>query len=155
MRNLPLLLCAAALAGCAATMAPQDSSGPVAVVQRIYILPDPNFDAFYDSTLRHDFYTPATIALIEAAERCFKQAYGMDDLDYNYIVPGNDAQLSNLQLAELANDGRTARVEVRFRNGREKVLMDFYLERMDGRWLINDVAHGNGTLRASAEAACD
>lgn len=143
------------LGGCQSVAKQQTPSGPVALLQRIYTLPVPNFDAFYDRELRHVFYTQDIIEDIEQAEHCFKETFGLDDLDFNYIVPGNEYNLSNLQMAELGNDGRTARIEVRFKNGEEKVLLDFYLENQNGQWLIGDVAPGDGRLSSSVKLACN
>ena len=133
------------------------AQGPAAVVRGLYTLPDPDFGAFHDAARRGAYYTPRIVALIAAGEACYRREYGMDHLDFDYIVPGQDYDVRNLDIALLERSDADARVLVTFDNFDEHVTLEYRLEQIGGRWLIADTLVrevGADTLFEALRNAC-
>jgi hypothetical protein len=128
---------------------------PLTLVQRVYRLPDPDFGVFYDKKRRRQFYTPRIVRLIAEKEACFKAKFKMDELDFNYIVPGQDYAIRSLTLSLLKQDEGSARVRVEFSGPDTKARLDYHLENDAGRWLVDDVVIGpNDSLSKSLDGPC-
>lgn len=128
---------------------------PLTLMQQIYRLPDPDFDVFYDKKRRRQFYTARIVRLIEKKEACFRQKFKMDELDFNYIVPGQDYKIHSLTLSLIAHDEGSARVRVELSGPDTKAGLDYRLENDAGRWLVDDVViDADNTLSKSLDGPC-
>ena len=129
---------------------------PEDVVRRIYTLPDPNFDAFYDAAQRPQYYSGRIVRAAEAKERCFKKKFDMDHLDFDYIVPGQDHDIRDFHLELVENTGSDAKVKVRFQNfpDTEPVEFMYHLKRASERWLIDDTVYNGRALTESLMGDC-
>lgn len=129
---------------------------PEDIVRQIYTLPDPNFDAFYDPAQRPLYYTGRIVHAAEAKERCFKKQFGMDHLDFDYIVPGQDHDIRDFHLELVENTGSDAKVKVRFQNfpGIELAELMYHLKRVGERWLIDDTVYDGRALSESLMGDC-
>ena len=74
------------------------------LVQRIYTLPDPYFEAFHDPEIRPDFFTARIDALTRKAVACYQEIWQMDHLDFDPIVPGQDYDIDPLQGRIILNE---------------------------------------------------
>jgi len=127
---------------------------PLQAVQRIYTLPDPDFGVFENPERRVDYYTPRIVALTAQQEACYKKKFGMDHLDFNYIVPGQDYDISDLRAKLLRKDGDDALVQVNFHNGFSPIEMQFHLKNMKRGWLIDNVIYGESSLQQDLTHPC-
>ncbi|NMM43592.1 DUF3828 domain-containing protein [Rhodospirillaceae bacterium KN72] len=136
--------------GCAST----DESDASAVLQRLYTLPDPDFAAFHDDQRRPAYYSPRIHALALAKTACFQQVFGMDGLDFDYIVPGQDYDIRDLSIETISQSGDAATARVAFVTMGEAVTLDYSLLRVDGRWLIDDTMYDGHSLAGDLAAPC-
>ncbi|MCF3630504.1 hypothetical protein RJ527_04560 [Thalassospiraceae bacterium LMO-SO8] len=87
-----LLLLAASVADVDAGSGGTDD--PLAVLKRIYVLPNPYFDAFHDREERPKFYTRRIHEQALRMEACVYRQFKMEHLDYDFIVPGQVSETS-------------------------------------------------------------
>ena len=128
---------------------------PLALVQSIYRLPDPDFQAFYDKQRRLKYYTPRILALMAKKEACYLKKYKMNDLDLNYIILGQDYDIRRLALALLKEDGAAAIVRVEYSGPQTKGRLDYYLKRGANGWRVDDVSIGaHDTLSRALTGPC-
>lgn len=131
------------------------ANSPEGIVRRIYTLPVPNFSAFHEPAQRDEFYSPATSDLIAEAENCVADRLGLPHLEFDFIVPGNDFQLTDLEVSLPEPMGaQSADVLVSFRNGGEFQQLLYQLQRRQQQWRIHDVRFQSLTLRGELRAAC-
>ncbi len=67
--------------------------------------------------------------------------------DFDHLIDGQDWRLSGLSVTETANDGRTARLDVSFRNFDTAVRFDFTMVKEAGGWKIDEIEGGGGESR--------
>jgi hypothetical protein len=127
---------------------------PLEVLGRLYTLPDPNFEAFHDPEIRPGFYTPRIDGLIRHQVDCVQKQYGMEDLDYDFIVPGQDYEIVGLRITLLSREGNRAKAEVAFTNFDEAISLTYDLESLGGHWLIDDVTYQGDRLSKLLETPC-
>tara|TARA_R110002110_G_scaffold387396_1_gene599253 strand:+ start:10287 stop:10790 length:504 start_codon:yes stop_codon:yes gene_type:complete len=137
-----LLLLAASVADAGAGSGGTDD--PLAVLKRIYVLPTPYFDAFHDREERPKFYTRRIHEQALRMEACFHERFKMEHLDYDYIVPGQDYNLSNLKITLVSRSGEEAAAKVTFASMGEGHEVTHTLRRVAGHWLIDDSAFASG-----------
>lgn len=156
----PLPISIALLSGAVLAMTPLGGRAaaadhPLAQVQKIYRLPDPDFSVFHDKQRRRQFYTPRIVRLIITKEACFRTKFKMDELDFNYIVPGQDYDIRELRLSLRELHESTAIVRVEYSGPGTSGRLDYYFENDSGRWLIDDVIVApDDTLAKSLSAPC-
>ncbi|KZB54244.1 hypothetical protein AUP41_20010 [Thalassospira xiamenensis] len=131
-------------------------SEPAAIelLEQVYTLPDPNFMAFHDPLLRRSFFTEEIADLIDAKEACYEQAFGLSHLDFDYIVPGQDYSLDNLQISQIGQSGNQTVLLVRFENFGEKVDLLYNLQRTHAGWRIADTIYGKFSLKSDLSIKC-
>ncbi len=130
------------------------ANSPEGLLQRIYTLPVPNFTAFHDPAERDEFYTRSTSELISEAERCVADSPGLPHLEFDFIVPGDDFQLAELEISLQDQGDIRASVLVSFLNGGKPQRLFYELQRQQGQWLIHDVHFQESSLRGELQAAC-
>lgn len=128
---------------------------PTAALQRIYTLPDPNFAAFHDTSQRPDHYTARIHEAALEKEACYRKAWGTNDLDFDFIVPGQDYKIERFDIVVLSQQDDAATASVRFENFGDAYDMRYSLKRSDGQWLIDDVAYDGQTLFGALSSPCD
>jgi hypothetical protein len=132
-------------------------SAPEALVQRIYTLPNPDFGAFIEPERRPQFYTDRIHTRAKRMERCYAEKFGMDFLDIDFIVPGNDYDIAELSITLLQSQRRTALVRVNFNRSAgivDPIELFYHLKLTRSGWRINDVSYGNETLAQALWANC-
>lgn len=131
-------------------------SEPAAIelLEQVYTLPDPNFRAFHEPLLRRSFFTEEIADLIDAKEACYKQAFGQSVLDFDYIVPGQDYSLDNLQISQIGQSGNQTVFLVHFENFGEKVDLLYTLQRTRAGWRIADTIYGKSSLKNVLSIKC-
>ena len=136
---------------------PVQISAPEALLWRIYTLPNPYFDAFINPKVRPDFYTSRIHVSAEHMERCYLRKYGMDFLDIDYIVPGNDYDIRDLSITTLEQKPKSAVVRVAFnRSGDlvDPIELRYRLVMTSEGWRINDVIYEKSSLSKDLRAPC-
>lgn len=142
-----------ALAACSTARDGHDDA--IHLVQRIYTLPDPYFEAFHDPEIRPDFFTARIDALTRKAVACYQEIWQMDHLDFDPIVPGQDYDIRHFTLTETARDAKTASIDVSFFSMNEEVWRGYELVRTPQGWRIDEVRQEMGeTLTIALERAC-
>jgi hypothetical protein len=90
--------------------------------------------------------------MIEAAERGALQRYGLDELDFNPVVPGQDWDLSDLTISDPVFDGDRAAMTVRFVNrfGDRATYHELRYELVGSgeSWLIDEIVTDGSALSA-------
>jgi hypothetical protein len=128
-----------------------------ALMWRIYKLPDPDFGAFIDPERRPEFYSARIHNLAKRMERCYAKKYGMDFIDIDYIVPGNDYDIKDLSIEVTKSNRKTAVVQVRFnRSGpiHDPIQIDYYLEMTPNGWRIDNVQYEKHNLAKDLAGKC-
>jgi len=136
---------------------PMHISEPEALLWRIYTLPNPYFDAFINPKIRPDFYTSRIHVRAERMERCYLKKYGMDFLDIDYIVPGNDYDIRDLSITTLEQKAKSALVRVAFNRSRDMIdpiELRYRLVMTSKGWRIDDVSYGKLTLSKDLRPPC-
>ncbi|MCC6914301.1 MAG: hypothetical protein IT566_11410 [Rhodospirillaceae bacterium] len=136
---------------------PVEISAPEALVRRIYTLPDPDVGAFIDPQRRPAFYTSRIHSRALRMERCYAKKYGMDFLDIDYIVPGNDYDITDLSFTLVNSTRRAATINVRFNRSAgaiDPISLFYHLKLTRGGWRIDDVAYEKETLAKSLSGKC-
>ena len=64
--------------------------------------------------------------------------------DFDHLIDGQDWKLSDFTVRETGNDGRTASLEVAFRNFDKPVHFVFTMVKEAGGWKIDEMAGGDG-----------
>ena len=127
---------------------------PLKFVQWIYELPNPRFMIFEDGRMRPHYYTKRLVQLTAGRERCYKEEFHMDWLDFNYIVPGNDYEIKNLCIKELWQEGDMAKILVMFENLGEKQRLEYLLRRGNASWMIDDIFTERASLSRDLSLWC-
>lgn len=129
---------------------------PLKFVEWIYRLPNPRFMIFEDGRIRPHYYTKRLVQLTAGRERCYKEEFHMDWLDFNYIVPGNDYDIKNLHVEKLWQDGDMAKILVMFDNLGEKQRLEYLLRREDEDkgWMIDDIFMESASLSQDLSVWC-
>lgn len=136
-RRALLTAFAAAIPGLALA---QSADDPVATVREFYAVANETNDLrFFTAGLRRLF------------ERQRRRARELDSplpgLDADYLCNCQEEQdnwKTTLRYEQIARSGAVARVRVRFHNFQDREAL-FTLNRENGRWLIDDIRHQNGT----------
>lgn len=130
------------------------ANSPLGLLRRLYTLPDPDFGAFHDPERRAGFYTPRIGDLVARAEECYRKRWGMTDLDFDFIVPGQDYDIRRLNIAVTEQQSNSAKARVAFDSMGDAVELYYTLDRIDGKWLIDDVVHEGRYLSKALGLAC-
>lgn len=136
---------------------PLHISEPEALMWRIYTLPNPDFGAFIDPERRPEFYSARIHKLAKRMERCYAKKYGMDFLDIDYIVPGNDYDIRNLSIELVKTQRKMAIVQVRFnRSGpiHDPIKLDYHLALTPNGWRIDNVRYEKNNLAKDLSGRC-
>lgn len=127
---------------------------PLKFVQWIYRLPNPRFMIFEDGRIRPRYYTERMVQLTTGRERCYKQEFHMDWLDFNYIVPGNDYDIKNLHIEKSWQEDDMAKVLVMFESLGEKQRLEYLLRHEGKSWMIDDIFTETGSLSKDLSLWC-
>lgn len=130
------------------------AQNPLSPLHEIYVLPTPDFGAFHDKRRRPNFYTARIHETALAKEDCFRRTWGMDDLDFDFIVPGQDFKIDRFDIAILSQQGDAATASVRFENLGEAYDLRYSLKRSEGNWLIDNVSYNDRTLLEALSSPC-
>ncbi len=130
------------------------TNSPLGLLRRIYTLPNPDFNAFHDPERRSIFYTARIDKLVKRAENCYRARWGMTDLDFDFIVPGQDYYIRGLDITITEQQYDFARARVIFDNMDEPIVLYYYFHCLDGRWLIDEVVYQGRPLSKALELAC-
>jgi hypothetical protein len=86
-----------------------------------------------------DIYSPRLQALW--ADEARDAAGEVGRIDFLFWINGQDGTVSHVRIRTAPVEGRADRqiVSVRFRNGARPEALDFYFERLDGAWRLDDV----------------
>lgn len=118
----------------------QSADDPVATVREFYAVANENTD------LR--FFTAGLKRLFERQRRRARELDSpLPGLDTDYLCNCQEEQdnwKTTLRFDQIARAGTVARVRVRFHNFEDREAV-FTLNRENGRWLIDDIRHQNGT----------
>lgn len=128
---------------------------PGSLLESLYTLPDPNFMAFHDPSLRRSYFTTEISNLIDAKEACYERVFGMSNLDFDYIVPGQDYILSNLEISPIEQTRDQATFLVQFENFSEKVDLTYNLQRTAFGWRIADTIYDKNHLKDDLASPCE
>ena len=132
-------------------------SAPEALVRSIYTLPDPDFEAYTNPERRPDYYTPRIHALATQNQRCHVEKYGMEQADMSLIVPGQDYDISRLQITLVSMHKSNAEVRVRFNRFRQKVdpvELRYQLTNGQTGWRIDNVLYANTSMLEALSKPC-
>lgn len=127
---------------------------PLKFVEWIYRLPNPRFMIFEDGHIRPHYYTKRLVQLTAGRERCYKEEFHMDWLDFNYIVPGNDYDIKNLRIEKLWQDGDMAKILVMFDSLGGKQRLEYLLRRENAGWMIDDIFMEGASLSQDLSLWC-
>lgn len=140
------------------SVAPEPARGPDEAVRRLYTLPDPDFAAFDDPARRPDHYTPKIVRRAGAMEACYRQKYGQDWMNFNFLVPGQDYDIRNVRVGTQSEGRRTAIVHVEFFNGDfdgdKQISLIYHMRKIDGRWLVDDVVYAGASFARVLTGSC-
>lgn len=128
---------------------------PEAVLNTIYNLPTPNFGAFQDKFQRPDFYSARIHEAALKKEACYQKTWGMNNLDFDFIVPGQDYKIDRFDIVLLSEQGDDATANVHFENMGRTYDIRYSLVRTGGRWLIDDVSYDGRTLFEALSSPCE
>jgi len=129
---------------------------PLKFVEWIYTLPNPRFMIFENGRIRPKYYTARMVKLTAGRERCYKEEFHMDWLDFNYIVPGNDYNITNLYIEKLWQEDNMAKTLIMFDNLGEAQRLEYLLRRedKDKGWMIDDIFTASGSLSHDLSLWC-
>lgn len=130
------------------------ANSPLGLLRRLYSLPNPDFDAFHDPERRGGFYTPRIDDLATRAEECYRARWGMTDIDFDFIVPGQDYDIQGLDITVTEQQHNFATASVTFGNMGEAIELYYKLHRLDKKWLIDEVVYQGRPLSKALELAC-
>lgn len=126
------------------------------VVRRIYTLPDPDFGVFVDARRRPTVYTPRIVEMAARMDVCYQTKYGMTELDFDFIVPGQDYDIRSAHVTLVRQTDEAAEVQVVLMNPDTPVAIDYRLRRIDGEWRVDDVLFfgGEASLAKTLAGPC-
>lgn len=128
---------------------PRVSIAPDEVVRRIYTLPDPDFGVFAEPRRRPEVYTPRIVQLAARMDACYRAKYGMAELDFNFIVPGQDYDIRSAHVGLVRQTDTEAEVRVVLMNPDTPVAIEYRLQRINGDWRVDDVLFFDGETSMS------
>lgn len=145
LRQLAVISALLVLFACTEAHHSDARDNPEVLLQRIYTLPIPNFEAFSDPKIRPQFYSAKLHGLALSMEECYKQTYGQDMLDFDFIVPGNDfGDISHFDIQPVSVTADKAQMKVMYEDFTGAVRIDYFLIHTPHGWRINDVVDGEG-----------
>ncbi len=115
---------------------------PHAIVQALYVpyvgphAQDGPSDSAEDAIRR--YAAPGLKHLIDADDACMKREQGICNIDFDFLIAGQDGAPSHLTLSEDAVAADSQVVHARFDNG-GPVEVRFHFVRQGGAWKIDDV----------------
>ena len=130
------------------------ANSPLGLLRGIYTLPDPDFNTFHAPERRRIFYTPRIDKLVTRAQECYRARWGMMDLDFDFIVPGQDYDIQGLDIAITEQQYGSAKARVAFENMGEPIALYYEFHRLDGKWLVDEVVYRGRQLSQALELAC-
>ena len=142
-RGLLITIGAAATLITSATAFAQQGAGaaPTALIEsiyRLYIKTDKNSTKTPDQYTRA-WYSAKIRAKIAEIEKACKKREDICWPDSDFLVDGQDFEIRDLKVREVARTDRDATVEAKFRNFAEPHAMTFTLVRENGRWVIDEM----------------
>lgn len=134
-------------------VAPRVSIAPDEVVRRIYTLPDPDFGLFAEAHRRSEVYTPRIVRLAAQMDACYRAKYDMAELDFNFIVPGQDYDIHSAHVRLVHQTDIEAEVRVVLMNPDTPEVIKYRMQRIDGEWRVDDVLFFGGEVSLSKTLA--
>lgn len=132
---------------------PRVSIAPDEVVRRIYTLPDPDFGVFAEPRRRSEVYTPRIVQLAARMDVCYRSKYGMENLDFNFIVSGQDYDIRSAHVGLVRQTDTEAEVRVVLMNPDTPEVIKYRMQRIDGEWRVDDVLFFGGEVSLSKTLA--
>ena len=128
---------------------PLAANAPEDVVRSIYTLPDPDFGVFAEPHRRPEVYTPRIVQLAARMDACYRAKYGMAELDFNFIVPGQDYDIRSVHVGLVRQTDTEAEVRVVLMNPDMPVVIEYRLQRINEDWRVDDVLFFGGETSMS------
>lgn len=147
MRRRSWILLALALAAAPGSAGAAEADA-VATVKRIYagyLKPGGDLASSPDQLAPKLYSARRRAQLAQLKKACAGKDWCLPDFDH--LIDGQNWKLSALTVNEQGNDGRTARLEVSFRNFDTAVRFDFTMVKEAGGWKIDEIEGGGGDGR--------